>query len=427
MRNFVKPQLRAAPPELHDPSAEGSEVVEASNPDRPVSPNLIAAVWPGYESDLPEDAGIDELSDDEFSDEEDEDVEPRMKRRRRRTLEVPAREARRIAREKRRKDLEKALTEIEKLIKSRKTQWSAGEHGVQARRARAIQSYFHLVVRKGYRGVQASQMAAETHGFGKTHSGRLIRQWGNAWLTNYDLPKSKRGCHRKLASLLDDPDIAAEIRSYLRSNKWATNPAKLADFTNNKLLPDEAEKYLHHIVNKEMPAGMKRHLEYELFPRIQLKVGKGICVSTARRWMLRNGFHYMRYKKALYFDGHERPDVVDYRQNVFLPAMAEYRDRLVEYRLDNIFEEVIKNLPLGVRKLVLCPHDESTMQSNDGQKAGWGPENEMPLLKKGVGRGSHRSDVICSTVGWLRNAGQQLEYGKNYDGYWTGELFVKQV
>ena len=34
---------------------------------------------------------------------------------------------------------------------------------------------------------------------------------------------------------------------------------------------------------------------------------------------------------------------------------------------------------------------------------------------------------ICSTVGWLKEAGQSLEYGKNYDGYWTGEMFIKQV
>ena len=76
---------------------------------------------------------------------------------------------------------------------------------------------------------------------------------------------------------------------------------------------------------------------------------------------------------------------------------------------------------------MLCALDESTMQANDGEKAGWGPKDEQPLLKKGVGRGSHWSDVICSTVGWLKEAGQQLEYGKNYDGYWTGKLFVKQV
>ena len=37
------------------------------------------------------------------------------------------------------------------------------------------------------------------------------------------------------------------------------------------------------------------------------------------------------------------------------------------------------------------------------------------------------SDVICSTMGWLKAASQSLEYGKNYEGDWNGELFVKQV
>jgi hypothetical protein len=101
----------------------------------------------------------------------------------------------------------------------------------------------------------------------------------------------------------------------------------------------------------------------------------------------------------------------------------------VEYRKigDDAFEEILKQIPTGLRKLVLCAHDESTMQVNDGEKVGWGPKDEQPLLKKGAGRGSHQSDIICSTCGWLKDAGQQLEYGKNYDGYWTGELFVKQL
>lgn len=35
--------------------------------------------------------------------------------------------------------------------------------------------------------------------------------------------------------------------------------------------------------------------------------------------------------------------------------------------------------------------------------------------------------MICVTYGWIEDASQTLEYGKNYEGYWTGELFVKQV
>ena len=72
-------------------------------------------------------------------------------------------------------------------------------------------------------------------------------------------------------------------------------------------------------------------------------------------------------------------------------------------------------------------HDKSTMQANDGEKKGWVLDGEQPLWKKGVGRGLHQSDVICSTYGWLKGANVTMKYGKNYDGYWTGELFVKQV
>src|ERR1700720_2373183 len=148
-----------------------------------------------------------------------------------------------------------------------------------------------------------------------------------------------------------------------------------------------------------------------------MKVGKGISISTTRRWMERQGFRYTKYKKALYFDGHERPDVVYYRQHIFLPLMAEYRSHLMEYRRVEEsgcekFESVVKSLPDGVRKLVLCAHDESTMQANDGDKAGWGPEDEQPLLKKGVGRGSHRSDVFAQQWDGLKKQVNSLNTEK---------------
>src|SRR5882762_4494847 len=89
--------------------------------------------------------------------------------------------------------------------------------------------------------------------------------------------------------------------------------------------------------------------------------------------------------------------------------------------------EIEKPLPAGMRKLVLVTHNESTNTANDGPKASWVMEGEQPILKKGAGRGSCRSDVICSMYGWMKGAGVQLEYGKNYEGYWTGEMFVAQV
>ena len=135
----------------------------------------------------------------------------------------------------------------------------------------------------------------------------------------------------------------------------------------------------------------------------------------------------MQHKKALYYDGHERPDVVEYRQKVFLPTMEKYPERPVEFKVGQVEAEVIKPRNYVERLLVLCAHNESTSQANDGEKAGWVLEGEQPLKKKGPGRGLHQSDVICSTVRWLLEASQTLKYGKNYDGYWTGELFIKQV
>lgn len=97
------------------------------------------------------------------------------------------------------------------------------------------------------------------------------------------LPTSKKGRHAKVFSLLSDPAIAAELRAYLRSNKWAMNPERLCQFTEDKLVPTAANAYLQQIINVEMPKGLKQYMEDVLFPCVQLKVGRGISLSTARR------------------------------------------------------------------------------------------------------------------------------------------------
>jgi hypothetical protein len=125
----------------------------------------------------------------------------------------------------------------------------------------------------------ASEMAALTSGFAVRTGGQLIRLWAKDWMLNHELPQSNRGQHIKVKSLLEDPSICAEIRTYLCSHKWSTNLQKMAAFTKNELLPAKAEKYAKHIINKEMPQGLKKYLELEIFPRIQIKVGKDISMA----------------------------------------------------------------------------------------------------------------------------------------------------
>ncbi len=90
--------------------------------------------------------------------------------------------------------------------------------------------------------------------------------------------------------------------------------------------------------------------------------------------------------------------------------------QLVEYTVGDVAKEVVKNYSED-QKLVLVAHDKMTAQANDGWTKSWVLDGEQPLKKKGVGCRIHQSDVICSTYGWIEEASQLMEYGKNYKGY----------
>jgi hypothetical protein len=64
---------------------------------------------------------------------------------------------------------------------------------------------------------------------------------------------SSHGSHSKVYSLLDDPSIRMELRSYLRLNKWSVDPTRLAEFVKKKSIPTAADKYIRHVVDEEMP------------------------------------------------------------------------------------------------------------------------------------------------------------------------------
>ena len=72
---------------------------------------------------------------------------------------------------------------------------------------------------------------------------------------------------------------------------------------------------------------------------------------------------------------------------VFLPAMEEYRERLVEFKVCEVETEISKPRNFVERLLVLCLHDESTTQANDGQREGWVLDGEQPLKRKAQAMG----------------------------------------
>ena len=126
--------------------------------------------------------------------------------------------------------------------------------------------------------------------------------WG--WIKLCELPELNHGQNVKVFTLLSDPTVWEELQNYVWSNKWSINPSKLAAFTWNELIPDKAKKYAHQIIDEEMSQGLKKYLEVELFPQIHMKVGKGISLTTTCHWLHHEGFCYMQYWKAIYFNGH---------------------------------------------------------------------------------------------------------------------------
>lgn len=87
----------------------------------------------------------------------------------------------------------------------------------------------------------------------------------------------------------------------MQSNKWSMDPAKLVEFTKGTLLPDMAKKFAENALNNEMPKGLKRYMELELFPQIHMKVGQGISINSAHHWLQKEGFWVCFTQKRVIF------------------------------------------------------------------------------------------------------------------------------
>ena len=152
--------------------------------------------------------------------------------------------------------------------------------------------------------IEASQAAAVGAMMARGWGGRQVRRWMHTWVKQRELLQSKRGTHAKTYSLVSDPIVRAELRSYMRSEKWAINPTKLQGFLQQELPFAEAETYAQQILSDELPQGLKAHFKSVILPRLHLQ-SNGISLSTIWRVMLEDGFAFTIHKKAIFYDGHK--------------------------------------------------------------------------------------------------------------------------
>ena len=115
---------------------------------------------------------------------------------------------------------------------------------MQACCAPTIETHLCLLLKNGRLSVDASEHAAETHGFSPKRGGWQVQKWTQEYVATRKPPILWQGCHAKVYSLLLDPTIAAKLQAYVHSNKWAMDPEKLHQFTVNKPVPDVANKLL---------------------------------------------------------------------------------------------------------------------------------------------------------------------------------------
>ncbi|KAG1489580.1 hypothetical protein G6F47_012193 [Rhizopus delemar] len=153
--------------------------------------------------------------------------------------------------------------------------------------------------------------------------------------------------------------------------------------------------------------------------------------STLSNYLHEWGYVYRKNQKTIYFDGHEREDMVEYR-NVCSKRMLEYMEKMDFYSGETEEDVLEPNaLPEGERKCVFVMHDESTFYANDGKNDVWLADGENYIRKKGPGLFIMVSEFQCPCYGTMKiqkwSSRKLFKTGIARDGWWTSKHMVEQL
>ncbi|KAJ3522656.1 hypothetical protein NMY22_g11792 [Coprinellus aureogranulatus] len=265
---------------------------------------------------------------------------------------------------------------------------------------------------------EASLVAAVAQGHGASHA-RNLRTWLHQYLDS-DFKKLPMHRYGKLrSSILHDEDFSHAIQLHLQEKSRGGAYIRAQDIVDFVSQSTQMQTMLEQM-------GVKR---------------RSMSIAQAYRWLRANGYRYGRKRKGMYIDGHEREDVVQYREE-FIQRWQEYEKRMITYGNDgeivSMPEGFKLNNPATPFELVLVTHDESTFYENDRRNLCWSHENDKPVpMRKGEGASIMVSDFLTLKWGRLvfqdRETGEVIDpriifkAGKNRDGYFTSEDLLEQV
>lgn len=190
-------------------------------------------------------------------------------------------------------------------------------------------------------------------------------------------------------------------------------------------LRNDISLYLQEI-GKEISA--KKLMEYLSREDVCSKHGieKKISERTAQRYLNILGYRWSTPKKGQYADGHERDDVVFYREKVFLPQWRQIQNRMECWIGSDARLEQGPKMPGS--HVIVWFHDESIFYAHDRRKKGWYHKDEPAKpYRKGEGASLMIADFVSADIGWLRSpdgkqsARRVMKPGKAKDGYFTSD------
>ena len=211
-------------------------------------------------------------------------------------------------------------------------------------------------------------------------------------------------------------DTAVEILLSSDQGKGVTNPLSLIHDEQFRL---QAREY----VRANSCQRGEPNLTADMFQKwVKEQFECEISTETARLWLRSLGFAQKYHKKGVYFDGHERQDVVEYR--------AQFVQQLNELDRRCIYDGHEPQLMEGEKPLVQIHHDESTFYANADQGHYWADDHVAILKQKSLGQAIMVSDFVEEATGnYLRHDGKEarLLLETQQDGYFDSEKFLAQV
>ncbi|THU98051.1 hypothetical protein K435DRAFT_661731 [Dendrothele bispora CBS 962.96] len=243
----------------------------------------------------------------------------------------------------------------------------------------------------------SSLMAAVSLNRG-TYCARILRSLTRQYINDRTvLPINPYGNWNE--TLLVDESLCTELNLYLQE-------------IGNHITAEKLVLYLHR---KDV---MERH-----------GITRKISAHTARRYLKILGFRFREPSKGSYADGHERGDVVDYREKHYLPSWAGIMQRVLKWTSEGIPEYG----PLPGRQVIVWFHDETIFYAHDRRRRNW-YHKDAPCkpYQKGDGHSLMIADFVSAEFGFLRTpdgrtARRLFRPGKNRDGYFTSEDIKDQA